>query len=55
MSVDTKSCQVTCPDCRNAFLVAVSRETDHLSLECQICEESILLPAAAFRPDERTA
>lgn len=55
MPVDTKSCKVTCPECGNSFLVEVSRETDHLSLECQHCEESILLPSVAFRLDERTA
>ncbi|MCT9098037.1 YgzB family protein [Haloarchaeobius sp. HME9146] len=53
MAVPTKSCQVTCPDCGQPFLVETARETETLRIECSHCEERITLPSVAFRPDER--
>lgn len=55
MPLETKSCQVTCPECGVAFLVEVARSVDHLRVECQHCSERMLLPNTAFRPDERSA
>lgn len=54
MAVATKSCQVSCPDCGQSFLVEVASDTDHLRLECPHCSERLLLPSVAFRPDDRT-